>query len=173
MTDWNTQLKIQAFLDGELPEGEAREIAALIASDLEAAMLHTELKNTRRALSQAESGLRVPETREFYWSKINREIERLEQRDTDTSSSPSDWYWLARFVKLFVPVAAVVLIGYFAFLRVEQKPSVATGATEVQVALANAEAITFRDFSDDTTFIWFSYPAETGTSRDGSPTTIN
>ena len=29
--DYEVQLKVQAYLDGELPEGEAREIANLLA----------------------------------------------------------------------------------------------------------------------------------------------
>ena len=66
MINFNTQIKVQAFLDGELPAAEAREVAALIARDREAAALHTELKNTRRAIAGAEQGITLPETREFY-----------------------------------------------------------------------------------------------------------
>ena len=42
------QLKLQAFLDGELPEREAREILAWTQRDSAAAALLAELKNTRR-----------------------------------------------------------------------------------------------------------------------------
>ena len=63
MIDQETQLKIQAFLDGELAETEAREITALIARDRDAAALHTELKNTRRALATGLDllGITAPE----------------------------------------------------------------------------------------------------------------
>ena len=71
-------IKLQALLDGELPETEARAMLNLIARDAEAAALHTELKNTRQALAKFERPIQLPESREFYWSKIAREIERAE-----------------------------------------------------------------------------------------------
>src|SRR5580765_8199514 len=76
--DFDTQLKLQAFLDGELADAEAREVASWIARDEEAKALHAELKNTRKAIKESEANVRLPETREFYWSKIEREIQRLE-----------------------------------------------------------------------------------------------
>ena len=44
MIDHNLQLKIQAFLDAELSEPEARDVAALIAANPEASALHAELR---------------------------------------------------------------------------------------------------------------------------------
>src|SRR6267378_6728212 len=76
--DYDAQLKLQAYLDGELPEAEAREVANWLARDREAAALHTELRNTRQALVGFEVGVELPESREFFWSKIRREIHRLE-----------------------------------------------------------------------------------------------
>ena len=70
------QLKLQAYLDGELPDGEAREAADLLAQDAEARALLAELKNTRAALAGFEADIKLPESREFYWSKIEREIQR-------------------------------------------------------------------------------------------------
>src|SRR5262249_51861206 len=76
--DYQEQLKLQAYLDGELSEAESRELASRLASDQEAAALLTELRQTREAVAGFESGIRLPETREFYWSKVKREIERLD-----------------------------------------------------------------------------------------------
>jgi anti-sigma factor RsiW len=39
MMEFEKLLKIQAFLDGELPEAEAREVAAWVAADAEATAL--------------------------------------------------------------------------------------------------------------------------------------
>ena len=72
------QLKLQAFLDGELPDPEAHEVAAWLARDADATALLGELRNTQKALVDFEPELKVPESREFYWSKIEREIHRLE-----------------------------------------------------------------------------------------------
>ena len=57
------QLKLQAYLDGELPEGEAREVAGLLAQDAEARALLAELKNTRAALAGFEADIKLPESR--------------------------------------------------------------------------------------------------------------
>src|SRR4051794_25606320 len=74
--DSEDQLKVQAFLDGELPEKEAREVASRLAQDAEATALLNELRNTRKAIKESEPRLQLPESREFYWSKIQRDIER-------------------------------------------------------------------------------------------------
>src|SRR5476649_2494344 len=78
------QLKLQALLDGELPENEAREILAWTQRDSAAAGLLTELRNTRAAMAKSEPQLSVPETREFFWSKIEREIQRQEPKTMST-----------------------------------------------------------------------------------------
>jgi anti-sigma factor RsiW len=173
MIDYEVQIRIQAFLDGELSEGEAREIASLIARDQDAADLHAELKNTRRALAGAEDGVRVPETREFYWSKIRREIERTE-RIQPVAPSGSLWHSLMRLWRPVTVAGGVVLLGWFAFLQFGN-PSPARGgsATEVLVASVDAEAITFRDETDDTTFVWFTYPAENGVAKGSGANTFN
>ena len=70
------ELKLQAHLDGELTGREATEIAALLEHDREAAALFGELRNIKTALTGNELEIKLPETREFYWSKIEREIAR-------------------------------------------------------------------------------------------------
>ena len=73
--NYETQLKIQAYLDGELSEREAQEIATLIAREQDASNLAAELKNTRQAVAGFENGIKLPESREFYWSKIEKALE--------------------------------------------------------------------------------------------------
>lgn len=172
MIEYEIQLKIQAFLDGELTEVESQEVAALITSDSEASALHAELKNTRRALAGSEEGVVLDESREFYWSKIQREIEKAAPV-TEPEPGVSLWQALSRLFKPVAATAVVVLLGYSAFLYYGERPSHGGGATEVLVASADAEAITFHDYSDDTTFVWFSYPAENGVANGGSATTLN
>src|SRR5690349_21859011 len=85
------ELKLQAWLDGELSPAEAGKMAALVETDGDARALYTELQQTSLALKGNEPEMRLPETREFYWSKIEREIARLE---TAPASSTLPW-WLA------------------------------------------------------------------------------
>ena len=79
MLEWEEQLKLQAFLDGELPEKEARAMAEKLAREPDSAALLAELRQTRDALAGFEAEIRLPESREFFWSKIEREIQRSEK----------------------------------------------------------------------------------------------
>jgi len=69
------ELQIQALLDGELSGRQARKVEQWLAGDADAQALAQELKATKTALAQNEPLLALPETREFYWSKIQRQIE--------------------------------------------------------------------------------------------------
>ncbi len=80
MINHETELKLQAFLDGELPAGDAKSLAELLARDSEARSLIDELRMTRALLIGNELESKLPETLEFYWSKIRREIEFEAQR---------------------------------------------------------------------------------------------
>src|SRR5207248_2803731 len=110
--DLDKQLKLQAGLDGELPEAEAREVADWLARDREAAALHTELRNTRQALAGHEVGVALPESREFFWSKIEREIARLER--IEAAASPVSW--ANRLRRFLMPVAGVAVVAIAALL---------------------------------------------------------
>jgi len=71
-------IRLQAYLDGELTGGEAQQVAALLETDAEARALCSELEQTRTLLKGNEPELRLPESPEFFWSKIEREISRSE-----------------------------------------------------------------------------------------------
>jgi len=152
------QLKLQAFLDGELPEREAREILAWTQRDGAAAASLAELKNTRAAMTQAEPHLSVPESREFYWSKIEREIQR---REPVAAIAPevSIFTALRRWLLPAVAVGALAIAGLVAHFNIP-KATVETVADadtpNVETTLANSDATTYRDASEGTTLVWFS-----------------
>ena len=152
------QLKLQAFLDGELPEREAREILAWTQRDGDAAVLLAELKNTRQAMLKSESHLSVPESREFFWSKIEREIQRLEP-PAAVMPDVSILAALRRFLLPASAVATLVVAGMIAHFDVPKAvvESVAdSDATTVETTLASTDATTYRDVSEGTTLVWFS-----------------
>jgi anti-sigma factor RsiW len=166
MIDFDRQLKLQAFLDGELPEAEGREIAAWIAQDREAAALHAELKNTRRALSAAEQGIvLLPETREFYWSKIRRDIERGGSAPRP-QATVSGWALLLRWLKPMTVVTAVLLLGVLVWGRLEPH------RLALVTAQVDENAITFQDDNSGTTFVWFNFPPENDVANAVAPTTL-
>lgn len=152
------ELKLQALLDGELPEREAREILALTQRDLDAAKLLNELKQTRQALAKGEAQPALPESREFYWSKIQREIERLDPHPAP-SSGFSATLWLRR---LFLPLGAlavltvVATIGFNNFTARQKTVAVTAG---METVLTDEDAFTYQDQQEGTTLVWLSYPA--------------
>jgi anti-sigma factor RsiW len=146
------ELKLQAYFDGELPPAEAREVVNLLARDSDAtALIHT-LKVTRRVLSGFEAGTKLPESREFYWSKIRREIERTEVMRPEPAKN--GLFYLLR--RALVPAAGVAMLVIAAMFVTRG----GSGATEFETASADPKAFTYRDYSAGTTLVWLSYPAE-------------
>jgi len=146
------QLKLQAFLDGELSEGEAREVAVWVARDRDATALLAELRNTRQALAGFEADLKVPESREFYWSKIAREIERVEPERQPVQAVSL----FAAFRRLLVPATALAALALALILVGVQKAA----APDTEITVADSGAFTYHDYDNGTTLVWLSYPAE-------------
>ena len=72
------KLKIQAWLDGELAPQESARIADLIDNDLEAKELSEDLRAMQKALEVGEKTAVLEDSREFYWSQVERQIEAEE-----------------------------------------------------------------------------------------------
>ena len=169
------QLKLQAFLDGELPEREAREILAWIQRDPAAATLLAELKNTRQTMVNSEPHLNLPESREFFWSKIEREIQRLDSQPA-AAPEPSVFAVMRRWLLPAVAVSALVIAGLIAHFHAP--PAGVTlvadaDAPTVETTLANSDVTTYRDASEGTTLVWFSYAADDDPTQNKKPTAIN
>lgn len=144
-----SQLKLQAYLDGELPAGEAGELKALLSRDAQAEALLTELKLTKAALAGNEPEIKLPESREFYWSKIKREIERAERAPASRPAAP----WLTWWQKWVVPVSAMA-VALVLLMIFQAKPHPEMALTEVKSGVAGMGAMTFSDQSAGVTMIW-------------------
>lgn len=159
--DQEQQLKLQSFLDGELSEREAREVANWLARDPEAAALHAELRNTRHALAGFEAGIRLPESREFFWSKIERDILRAEP--AEPAAVPVSIFTLLQ--RTFIPAAALAALVIAVMIVLNHPPKPA----DLETSGADAGALTYRDYDSGTTLVWLSYPAENGLADDPGP----
>lgn len=165
------QLKLQAYLDGELPEAEARAMQSLAARDKEAADLLAELGNTREVTAKFEPEWKVPETREFYWSKIQRAIERLDPEPAPAKLPPGSIYrTLLRFLMPVTLMAVLAVGGWLAF----HQTTLTTTAMPVrlQTTLKDAGAFTYCDQAHGLAVVWFSYPAEKGFTEPASGDTV-
>jgi anti-sigma factor RsiW len=165
------ELKLQALLDAELPPAEAEQVRRLAAADPEAARLLAELQNIKAALCQNEPFVAVPETRAFYWSKIQRQI----QSEAGRSPSPAP-SWSERFRRWLVPLAGMAAgVAVLLLLLHQSAPQVALN--EVSPA-AGAKARAFRDNSAGINFVvvqetspppaTFADPPPARTRNDGS-----
>ena len=76
------RLKIQAWLDGELAPQESAKIADLVDSNLEAKAVADELETIQTILKSGENGAKLEDSRDFYWSQIQRQIESEESTAT-------------------------------------------------------------------------------------------
>lgn len=150
-------LKLQAYLDGELPAGEAQAVADLVAKDAHARELLRELTNTRAALTDHEAEFKVPASREFYWSGIRREIERQEKSAPAEAGGVSLLAWLKR---LLIPATGLVAVSLAVLLTLNffrSSSSPTSGATET--SFTDAGAFTYHDYPSGTTLVWVDYPA--------------
>lgn len=149
------QLKLQAHLDGELSDRENRNLEASLAGDAEARALLTELRNTNAALAGFEADVKTPGSREFYWSKIQREIQRLEKVEAAPAARVPAW---RRFLFPATAFAAVAIFGLLTAMQMGWLPGGASSGWET--ALTDTGAVTYRDEAQRMTVVWLSYPAD-------------
>src|SRR5207248_10178203 len=107
MINHQTELKLQAYLDEELASGEASEIRELLERETEARSLWEELNATRTLLAGNELEFKLPGTREFYWSKIRRQIEREDQRAAVDARQPASAWW----IRFLAPAAVLIALA--------------------------------------------------------------
>jgi anti-sigma factor RsiW len=155
MMDHDSQLKVQACLDGELAPQEVSPFQAWLANEPEAQALLAELRMTATVLAGFETGVKLPESPEFFWSKVQREIQRQPKPVAASRRAAflGSWRrWLVPAGALAAAMAAVLL-------------SASSGRVpEVETSLADSGAFTYYDFGARTTLVWLSYPADDGQS---------
>ncbi len=160
-----TLLKLQAYLDGELSAGERTEVETLLQGNAEARALLTELGNTAKTLAAYEAEIKLPETREFYWSKIQREIAR--------QSAPSrvqGFSLAATLRRLLVPTGAFAAVAIAIMLSL---PRGGGDGGDYFSASGDAVAFTYQNYKTGTTLIWFDFSSENDFSDASSGDTLN
>jgi len=95
------QMDVQAYLDGELSEARRREVERLLETDEESRELFVRLSALRELVRANEPASCLPESREFYWSKLERTLGGPAMAG-GRAAGGSPW-WL----KIFAPAAAM------------------------------------------------------------------
>jgi hypothetical protein len=150
MINQESQLKLQAYLDGELSAPEAAEVQGWLSREPDAQALLDELRNTKAALLGFEEGCRLPESREFFWSKIEREIER-QTKAPALARHTSLSYWLRHH---FLPLSGVALLSCFLGVLYIESGRSAGQFGEMELASEDMGSYTFRDQSEKVTMVW-------------------
>jgi len=157
MMETETILRIQAFLDDELPQRERAEVEQLLQSDAEARQLYAELKALKQAVVGQETLRPVPASREFYWSGIAREIQPKGVPSAEASEH-SVMSWLTGWIpRILVPAGALALLTLL-LIQVfdpgdDSSLHLATGH-EVEIPLEETSSFTFRSESELMTVVW-------------------
>jgi anti-sigma factor RsiW len=165
MIDHDFQLKLQAHLDGELAAPEAAMMEDRLGRDAEGRLLLAELRNTRAALSGHEAGLKLPESREFFWSKIEREIARQEQ----PARAAATVSWLAWLRRHLLPATGLAFAVCLMSLWVVHRGRISGQFAEMELASDDVGAYTYSDPQQKMTMVWFYDRNDNSQSTEPSP----
>ena len=141
------ELKVQAWLDGELPDHEARRLGEWIARDSEAAALAEELGGVRKAMFGQEETRALDDSREFYWNKIQRQIER-----EANLARPAAVPWSARWRRYLAPLTSAAALACLLILAAVRNGT--PTFDEISSTGEGMEALTFHDQSAQMTVVW-------------------
>jgi hypothetical protein len=163
-------IKLQAYLDGELTGREAQQVAALIESDAEARALLGELQRTHTMLKGNEPELRLPESREFFWSKIEREISLLEPAAAVEVAEPAWLLFLRRHLRAIAGTSVAAVLVMFVAFQMNIVPRELF--EEIDNPLDDTGAFSFRSESQKMTLVWIANPfADAEETSDAAPVT--
>jgi anti-sigma factor RsiW len=149
-------LELQACLDGELSERAARRVADWMAKDPEAQSLAAELRMTKTALAGNDPELAVPESRDFYWSKIRRVI-----GSAGPAEHNPDLGWLFAWRRYLLPLSslalvAILAIGIARFSGLTGSEDPWMNLTEVESLSGHFTSHSFRSRSENVFVVWIS-----------------
>lgn len=160
MIDKQTQLQLQAYVDGELSRLAAWRMQHRLASDPEARTFVAKLETLKQITVHNEPHHTVPETHQVYWTRIAQLIQQHQPQQAD-QIKPMQLLFLPRRILMpaVATVCTVLLVG-LAIIHLVTKHTCPIGKHEVVVAVADPGAITYRDHATGVTLVWFSYPAQ-------------
>lgn len=141
----NTELKLQALLDGALDAREVRDIEASLAQDTQSAALLQELKWVKMALAGNDLAVALPETREFFWSKIQQDIVVEEKR---AAAAPAERAW---WLKLLYPATGLAAVVAVMLVASGGRPTVGSDTESVP---EDVNAISFRSEAEAMTVVY-------------------
>jgi anti-sigma factor RsiW len=149
--NYEAQIKLQAYLDGELTATESRQVEELLVKDSEARAILGELRTTGALLAGHVPEYKVPESREFYWSKIQTAIEKT----MATAPVRHTLNWMEFLRRAMLPVSGLALVCLLAVgsirLWVADGQS---GMAEVENVAEGTDTVSFRNHAENMFVVW-------------------
>jgi len=152
MINQETKLKLQAHLDNELSERESREIAAFLADHAEARALQAELMGIKTVMAGNELEAPLAESRDFYWSKIERAI-RQGAGEERSKAFLVGYPWWVRIVGPALGVAMLLMVA-LSLVRLNTAPTQVSYLHEMETPLEDTSSISFHSQSAGMTVVW-------------------
>lgn len=152
--NFEDQLNIQAYADGELSGAAAAKIEQRLAADPEARRLLRELNHTKQALASGEPEYKLPESREFFWSKLERDI----RRQTPSAVRPGLMDAIAAWAhRHLAPLATATAVFAAVLILAASRPWASRPVAdyaEAESLMPDISLLTYRSQSDQMTVIW-------------------
>ena len=149
------EIKLQAYLDGELSGSERAALETRLASDAELRALRDELLMVKEALRAADPVVAVPASREFYWSQIERRLEQAERAESSAGATGAWSNWIRRAL---LPLTGTAVAGLVLMLSLRDGAlpgvSIVSVHEETESPLEETSAVTFRSESEKVTVVW-------------------
>lgn len=164
MKDHNAQLKIQAYLDGELIGAESRQVEQWLAEDPQAKLLHAELQATRDSLKGNEPAAPLPVPHAFNWSQIQKRIAAEEAVAARAAATGFDLLAvLRRYLAPISSLAVLLALGVGISLLLTNRGG--TDLVEVENYSTDLNVSSFHAASEKMFVVWVS-PKETKVNED-------
>lgn len=148
-----TELQVQAWLDGELAAAEAAKVQRRVETEPAVAALAAELRFARACLASGELTHSVPASREFYWSQIERQILRPDP-SAATDVLPKHRAWAA-WLRWLAPAAIVAILALLLVNPEQTAPQhKPVRASEVDTPLDDLGSFTFHSDAEQINVVW-------------------
>ena len=157
MNENETELKVQALVDGELTGREAEDLRARIETDDGLRELHARLIAVRGLMAGAELPRTLPESGDFHWNKIAQSIEREDREAKRLARPASNANWLLRWVLPFAGIACLMLL-----LTLQQTTKLNLSISlasdhELELSIDDLDVMTFNTGDDAMSVVWLDY----------------
>ena len=154
MKENEIELKIQALVDGELTEFEAGKLRDRIKNDIRLQILHERLMQMKDLISKHEMPRVLPESSDFYWSKISQEIE-VGGSAAQSSAQSLGMKWVFRRLAPLLGIASVALI---ITLQEPNLPDLGIVLNHNHELLSDEiDVMTFNSADDSMSVVWIDY----------------